>query len=196
MPDDQSANRQAIKDNIGKLGPEAQRTLLAEVVRTSFSPEVRKEIASQATQALPNELQKDAVTEATQTLPTEAKKEIASEVTQALPAEVKKDFVTRTVQDLPQEDKKDIAVRAFQDLSAKDKQDVAGNPSQYVTDQIWLTIVRTFAAVLVASALGLLFVSIWPPESESNPTQVLLPVFTSIAGILAGFISGRASAGG
>jgi hypothetical protein len=39
-------------------------------------------------------------------------------------------------------------------------------------------------------------VSIWPPPRDANPTQVMLPVFTSIAGILAGFISGRASAGG
>lgn len=97
---------------------------------------------------------------------------------------------------MPTSDKKDIATKAFQDLSPKDRQDVAGNPTQQVTDKIWLTIVRTFSAVLFASAIGLLYVSIWPPQGESNPTQVMLPVFTSIAGILAGFIGGRASTGG
>ncbi len=228
MPNGDNGNHKDIKDSIGQLNPEDQKALLAEVVKNLFSPQVRKDIASEATQALPDQLQKDAATEATQSLsdgakkdvvteathtlppeakkevaseatqslPTEAKKEVATEATQSLPPEVKKDLVTKAVQTLPMEDKKDIAFRTFQDLSAKDQQDVAGNPSQHVTDQIWLTIVRTFAGVLALSGVALLYVSIWPPQGEANPTQVMLPVFTSIAGILAGFISGRASAGG
>ena len=105
-------------------------------------------------------------------------------------------MVTKSVQGLSTEDKKDIAIKTFRDLPAKDQKEVVGNPSQVVTDRIWLTIVYTFAGVLALSGVALLYVSIWPPPGEANPTQVMLPVFTSIAGILAGFISGRASAGG
>jgi|SRR5215207_2511292 len=228
MADNGNGNHQAVQDILDRLTPEDQTALLTRVVGTMVSPEVRKNVATEAAQALPTEVKKevaaeaaqalspearkdvatetvqalghearkDVVSEAAQALPTEGKKEVAAEAAQALPHEVKKDFIDNAFQGLSKEDRKDITGKAFQQLDPKDRRDVAGNPSQIVTDKIWLTIVYTFAFVLVASAGGLLYVSIWPPTGEANPTQVMLPVFTSIAGILAGFISGRASAGG
>jgi hypothetical protein len=166
------------------------------VVRSMFSPEVWKEVATEATRALPPEAKKDVAAETAQTLPPEAKKDVAADAVQALPPETKKDLVVNAIRDLPEEDQKDVAGRTIQELKPKDRLDVFGNPSQVVTDKIWLTIVRTFAAVLLVSAIALLYVSIWPPPGDANSTQVMLPVFTSIAGILAGFISGRASASG
>jgi hypothetical protein len=102
------------------------------------------------------------------------------------------------VQDLAPADRRDVAISAVQTLPEAEKQQVrqaAGDPSQQVTDRIWMVVVGTFAAVLFISALALLYVAVWPPKGGSDSTQVLLPRFTSIAGILAGFISGRASAG-
>src|SRR5215203_3952719 len=170
---------ETVKDTLAQLTLEDRGTVLADAIQT-----------------LPDQLQKDVATETAKALPDQLQKDVAADTTNALPDEVKRDVVNTTVQGMPMADKKDVATRALQDLSSKDRQDVAGNPSQQVTDKIWLTIVRTFSAVLFASALGLLYVSIWPPQGETNPTQVMLPVFTSIAGILAGFIGGRASAGG
>jgi len=115
----------------------------------------RRTVLADAVKALPDQLQKD----------------VAAETAQILPDEVKRDVVNKAVQGMPTVDRKDIATRAFQDLSAKDRQDVAGNPSQYVTDQIWLTIVRTFSAVLFFSAIGLLYVSIWPPKVNQIPPK-------------------------
>lgn len=140
---------------------------------------------------------KDLATAATQDLPDADKKDLATAATQALPTEDRMDIATVATQGLPPEEKKNIAISAVQTLPPEQKQEVqkaAGNPSQKVTDQIWLMVVGTFSAVLLISGIGLLYVAIWPPPGGSNSTQVLLPVFTSIAGILAGFISGRASA--
>jgi hypothetical protein len=102
-------------------------------------------------------------------------------------------------EDLPRDDvetKKEVATTALQGLSAKDQAEVASQiqgPTQQVTNLIWQIIVGTFAAVVSLFGIGLLYVAILPPLSGSDSTQVLLPVFTSIAGILAGFILGRAS---
>jgi hypothetical protein len=70
-------------------------------------------------------------------------------------------------------------------------------PDQGVTNKIWLWIVATFAAVLIDTMLaliGAIFVGFWR-KTDAATLQILLTVFTTSAGILAGFISaGRAAA--
>jgi hypothetical protein len=122
----------------------------------------------------------------------EAKTAVASEAVRALSSDAKREVAATAVQTLSTEDKKDIAMRTVQELPPEVRQDVAGNPHQRVTDTIWLTVVRAFAIVLVLSA-GMLFVSAYLRLPD---IQVVLTVFTTIAGILAGFISGRSSASG
>jgi hypothetical protein len=66
-----------------------------------------------------------------------------------------------------------------------------------VTNKIWLWIVMTFALVLASATLalvGAVFVSFWR-KVDAAMVQMLLTVFTTVAGILAGFVSGRASTG-
>lgn len=211
MTDNGNGSQDMVKKTLEQLSPEDRKTVLAEGINTlpdslqkdvatetarALPDSLQRDVAAETVQTLPGEVQKDVAAEATRTLPTEDKKEIVAEAARTLPDEVKRDVVAKAVQAMPAEDRKDIAVRAFQDLSPKDQQDVAGNPSQRVTDMIWLMVVGTFATVLFVSAIGLLYVSIFPTKGNPDAVQVLLPVFTSIAGILAGFIGGRASAGG
>jgi hypothetical protein len=64
-----------------------------------------------------------------------------------------------------------------------------------VTNDIWRWIVRTFAFVLAGATAALVaavFVSFWR-EIDTTLAQMLLTIFTTTAGILAGFVSGRAS---
>ena len=70
-------------------------------------------------------------------------------------------------------------------------------PTQPVTDRIWQIIVWAFAIVLVGVA-GALIAAIFLLETvqQAEHIQILLTVFTTAAGILAGFISGRASSSG
>jgi len=66
-------------------------------------------------------------------------------------------------------------------------------PTQRVTDRIWQIIVWAFAIVFVLNSLALILAVF---RLEPEHVQILLTVFTTVAGILAGFISGRASSGG
>jgi hypothetical protein len=70
-------------------------------------------------------------------------------------------------------------------------------PSQNVTNWIWLIIIGAFALVFIGNAGGLIWAifTLRTPQAAEH-IQILLTVFTTVAGILAGFISGRASTGG
>ena len=68
-------------------------------------------------------------------------------------------------------------------------------PDQAMTNDIWRWIVRTFAFVLGAATVALLaavLVSFWR-KVDPAMIQIVLTVFTTTAGILAGFVSGRMS---
>jgi hypothetical protein len=68
-------------------------------------------------------------------------------------------------------------------------------PDQAMTNDIWRWIVRTFAIVLVGAMValvGAVFVSFWH-KVDTAMIQIVLTVFTTTAGILAGFVSGRMS---
>ncbi len=129
------------------------------------------------------------------------KRQVAHEALQALPPEdtqAKKDIATTALQNLPEDSnaaaqaRKDIATTAIQGLSSKDQAAIARQlqaPSQQITNRIWQWIVAAFAIVFVGGT-GALIVGVFidPPQ-----LQILVTVFTTVAGILAGFISGRAS---
>src|SRR5215203_3540346 len=88
--------------------------------------------------------------------------------------------------------RKDIATAAIQGLSSKDQAAIARQlqtPSQLVTNRIWQWIVAAFAIVFVGGT-GALIVGVFINPQQ---LQILVTVFTTVAGILAGFISGRAS---
>jgi|SRR5215207_1552494 len=62
-------------------------------------------------------------------------------------------------------------------------------PSQGAANWIWLIIVCTFAVVLLIATSSFVFAVFRGPSN----IELLLTVVTTIAGILAGFISGRSS---
>lgn len=63
-------------------------------------------------------------------------------------------------------------------------------PGQKAIDRIWQTVVGAFAFVLCASTLALIG-SVFM-NTDQGLAQILLTVFTTVAGILTGFISGKA----
>ena len=63
-------------------------------------------------------------------------------------------------------------------------------PGQKAIDRIWQTVVGAFAFVLCASTLTLIGAVFM--NTDQGLAQILLTVFTTVAGILAGFISGKA----
>src|SRR5829696_9027500 len=130
----------------------------------------------------------------------DAKKDIANTALQTLGSnavDAKTEIATTALQTLGSnavDDKKEIATTALQMLPPDKQQEVIGQiqgPTQKVSDRIWQWIVGAFAIVFVGGS-GTLVASVF--FLEVAQIQVLLTVFTTVAGILAGFISGRASA--
>ena len=71
----------------------------------------------------------------------------------------------------------------------------AFGPSQPTLDHILRWIVKTFAFVLGASTVGLLIVialDAFTDGVEQTHVQIMLTAFTTVAGILAGFLTGQA----
>ena len=140
--------------------------------------------------------QKEVVAEAVRALSPEAKRDVAAEAVRDLSPEDRKDAAAEAVQALSPEAKKDVAAQAISTLSSEDRKDLGQlfQPSQDVANWIWLIIVLAFALVFVGSTIAF-FVAALSLERAGN-IELLLTVVTTIAGILAGFISGRSSTGG
>src|ERR687894_471712 len=114
-----------------------------------------------------------------------------------LSPEAKQSVATETIQALPPETKKTVATEMARALSPEDQADLVGRlqgPTQQITNRIWQVIVWTFAIVLVLSVGALIVAAFWTKRAGTN-IQILLTVVTTVAGILAGFVSGRASSG-
>lgn len=94
------------------------------------------------------------------------------------------------MQDIPDEARADVARVAVGALDRKTKDELL-EPDQKVTNYIWKTIVVTFAVVVCGATAALVAAVFFTVEAENM--QMLLTIFTTAAGILAGFVSGRAS---
>ncbi len=142
----------------------------------------RQEMASAAVNGLP-EAEKAAVTAAAlQGLPDVAKVNIATSAVAAMPDAASAEAARRMLEDLPAEHKRHVLTSLFPDQSA--------------TNDIWRWSVLAFVFVLAVVTLGVIaavIVSFWQDVDEML-VQVLLTLFTTTAGTLAGFVSGRASA--
>lgn len=110
-----------------------------------------------------------------------------------MPEQNKADAQTQAasaVRDAPVDAKVDVARAAMQELDQKARDELL-EPDQKVTNYIWKTIVVTFAVVLCGATAALVAAVFTTVEAENM--QMLLTIFTTAAGILAGFVSGRAS---
>src|SRR5829696_8614815 len=172
----------------------------------NLSLDGKREAATTALQSLGSRgayVKKEVATTALQTLGINdvgAKTEVATTALQTLGSnavDAKKEIATTAVQTLGADAvdaKKEIATTVLQTLSPEQQQDVIEQlqgPTQKVSDRIWQWVVGAFAIVFVGGS-GALVASVFFLSVEQ--IQVLLTVFTTVAGILAGFISGRASA--
>ena len=187
-PNGVDLTRQGIQD-IANLSLDGKREAATTALQSlgSSGADVKKEVATTALQTLgANDIgaKTEVATTALQTLGSnavDAKTEVATTALQTLGSNAV-------------DAKKDIATTALQMLPPDKQQEVIGQiqgPTQKVSDRIWQWIVGAFAIVFVGGS-GTLVASVF--FLEAAQIQVLLTVFTTVAGILAGFISGRASA--
>jgi hypothetical protein len=114
------------------------------------------------------------------------------------PFEVKKAAVGEAVEATPNRDAQmEVLGKGLKEAHSSTQVALAQafGPSQPTLDYIWRWIVKTFAFVLGASTVGLLIVialDAFTDGVEQTHVQIMLTAFTTVAGILAGFITGQA----
>jgi hypothetical protein len=125
-----------------------------------------------------------------------AKKGITSQSAMSPPG-VEQQKILSHIENLSGPEKTALVTAAAQQLPEQAKRAVAGSlqPSAPAADLIWKVIVGAFAISLVASILGLIVIVFFSAFYTVEPAnvQILLTIVTTVGGILAGFISGRAS---
>ena len=92
-----------------------------------------------------------------------------------------------TLPELSHAQRKELAIAAAQMLSAEDKKLLAATinpPAPSITNWIWMIVVCSFAFVVVADFLMLSYCVF-----HDKKTDVLLAVFTTCAGFLAGLLA-------
>ena len=114
------------------------------------------------------------------------------------PFELKKAAVGEAVEATPNRDAQmEVLGKGLKEAHSSMQEALAQQygPSQQTLDDIWRWIVKTFAFVLCASTVGLLIVIAldgFSDRVDRTHVQIMLPAFTTVAGILAGFITGQA----
>jgi len=177
---------------------EARKTAVTTAIKTAQDSRSEKEILAIAVENASNiEARKSAVKTAIETARDENEKEIvhdAVESTSTLAA--RKSAAATAVNTASSENRQAVAREAVEQLSSETQKNLAHHflPSREAADKIWLMIVRTFATVLVVGIAGLVGVVILAifREVDKDLVQIMLTVFSTVTGILAGFITGQA----
>jgi hypothetical protein len=135
--------------------------------------------------------------EATKTASGEAKPEVVTQVVRSAGTfEARKAAAAEAVNSASPENKVKVAGEAVEQLSPQQQKEIARSflPSPAIADEIWLIVVNAFkwvlwgATVALVAAIGVsLFRTV-----DIALVQILLTVFTTVAGIFAGFIGGKA----
>jgi len=168
---------------VANLHEEDRNDLAAKLVREALHGGAKKVAAAEAVRTAVGE---------------EAKQEVITEAVRAASPEAKKVAAAEAVSTAPDVNKQDVAVEAIKSLPTDEaREEVASQflppPTQPVTDEIWLTVVSTFkwvlwgATVALVAAIGVALFR----KVDIAYIQILLTVFTTVAGVFAGFITGQ-----
>jgi hypothetical protein len=180
--------------------PDAAKAEAATAAMQALPDAAKADVATAAMEALPDVATAGVVRTALQTLPDAATADVATAAIEALPDAATAGVVATALQTLPDAARADATTAAVRALPNGAQDDLIERfaPDQAMTNDIWRWIVRTFAIVLGGAMVALVaavFVSFWR-EVDTALVQMLLTIFTTTAGILAGFVSGRASTAG
>jgi hypothetical protein len=192
----EGAKADAAAAAVQALSEVAQADLAAATVQEL--PDIAKaQVATAAVQNMNDAAKADVASAAMNSLPDAAKASLVANAMMGTAESARSNVATSMIKDLPvsaQAAATAEAVRALPD-DAQDEVIQRFTPDQAVTNDIWRWIVKTFALVLGGATVALIaavVVSFWKEVDPAN-MQMLLTVFTTTAGILAGFVSGRAS---
>ena len=194
-----SVARELVSEVIDSAGgPGAKGAAAARAVQTADEGAEPGVLASAVESASTLEGRKAAAVMAVETA-VDARSEqdiISAAVGQTSDSEARKSAVAAAVETADRVNLAEIASEAVEQLPARAQAQVASRflPSERAADKIWLKMVDTFSAILVLGMLGLVAVVGMAlfREVDKDLVQIMLTVFSTIAGILAGLITGQA----
>jgi len=199
MTERTKANGAKVRGKVGKQRPtvKAGPDRIKELA-DGLDREAKKALATDLVRdILPDEAKKVAVAEAVKAAPAAVENDIAAEAVRVASSDAKKAAVAAAVETAPNVNKQDLAAEAMKSLPSDEARRAVAReflPSQAIADKIWLTVVQAFQWVLwgaTVALVGAIGVSLFR-EVDQAYVQILLTVFTTVAGIFAGFISGKA----
>jgi len=126
-------------------------------------------------------------------------KDLVSKVMEVASLEAAKAGIATAVKSADNGEAQDLADQAMDAAPGKAQQAIADKytPSQQTLDKVWENIVQTFKWVLLLATAGLIGIIILSTFAtiEDSHIQIMLTVVTTMAGSLAGFITGQALSG-
>ena len=185
---------EAMKTTSGK----AQQELVTQAVKSADTAEDEKKVVSQVVKSANTvEAKKAAAAEAVKTAVDGEKNEVVAQAVSVAPLEAKKAATAEAVNSASPENKVKVAAEGVEQLSATQQKELVDRLliTQGTADQIWITVVNAFKWVLWGATLALVAaigVSLFRENADQALVQILLTVFTTVAGIFAGFIGGKA----
>ncbi len=204
-----------IKNLLAKLNEEDRQAAATELVRDVLPDEAKMVVATEAMKTASGEAQQELITQAVKSADTvEAKKAaataavktavdgeknevVAQVVRSADTVEAKQAAAAAAVNSASPENRVKVAGEAVEQLSPQQQKEVARQflpITPGTADRIWVTVVDAFKWVLWGATLALVMaigVALFY-EVDQALIQILLTVFTTVAGIFAGFIGGKA----
>jgi hypothetical protein len=198
---------------LANSAPEGAKAHAATAALQALSEMAKADVTAATVQEMPDIAKAQVATAAVENMNDAAKADVASTAMSSLPDAAKASLVANAMKDTAEAARSNIATSMIKDLpvsaqaaatadvvralpgDAQDEVIQRLTPDQAVTNDIWRWIVRTFALVLGGATVALMaavVVSFWETVDAAH-MQMLLTVFTTTAGILAGFVSGRAS---
>jgi hypothetical protein len=180
---------------------DAKQEVVAQAVKSADTVEDEKNVVTQAVRSADTvEAKKAAAAEAVKTAVDGEKNEVVAQVVSVAPLEAKKAATAEAVNSASPENKVKVAAEGVEQLSATQQKELVDRLpiTQGTADQIWITVVNAFKWVLWGATLalvGAIGVSLFRQEVDQALVQILLTVFTTVVGIFAGFIGGKALGG-
>jgi hypothetical protein len=174
--------QEAVVEELASLSREAQKDALTQAVG-SAAAHTKVAAAAEAVKSADNAFDEQ---------------EVVREVVRSADTfGAKKAAATEAVKSAENGEQRQIIEGVLNEASSETRGEIIRNlfPGRKAIDRIWLIVVGAFAFVLCSSALALIgavFAQIFGKQPDQGLAQVLLTVFTTVAGILAGFISGKA----
>jgi hypothetical protein len=203
QPPDQTSTDQIaqIKNLVANLDEEDKQAAATELVKDVLHNKAKIVVATEAMKTASGEAQQELVTQAVKSADTvEAEKNVVAQAVRSTDTvEAKQAAAAEAVNSASVENKVKVATEGVDQLSPTQQKELVDRlPITPVTaDEIWRTVVGAFKWVLWGATLALVAgigVALFRDVDQAL-IQILLTVFTTVVGIFAGFIGGKALGG-